>query len=151
MYIIISYDTSITSIIALLQTQNRDLNSDNQRLISSLVNLRHTFDFIQGLINSLRNEILGLASISAYITFSMGLQLEYLKLKSNNGGEFTSLSRAYKGEESVSTQEIVKELIKAIEIRQSKLKVVDRLTDVLSNTRLVLKIKQMINITCQTS
>ena len=44
--------------VSLLQTQNRDLNADNQRIISSLVNSRHTFDFMQGLVNSLRNEIL---------------------------------------------------------------------------------------------
>ena len=45
------------------------------------------------------------------------------------------------GEESVSIQEIKKELIKAIEIMQSKLQVNDRLTDVLSNALLVLKDK----------
>jgi hypothetical protein len=46
-------------------------------------------------------------------------------LKSNNGDEFASLRRAYKGEEGVSRQEIKKELISAIQIMQSKL---DRLT-----------------------
>ena len=34
--------------LGLLQTQNRDLNADNQRIVSSLVNSRHTFDFMQG-------------------------------------------------------------------------------------------------------
>jgi hypothetical protein len=122
-----------------LQTQNRDLNADNQRITSSLVDSRHTFDFIRGYINSLGNEILGLVSISSYIACSIGLQFEYLeKLKSNNRNEFTSLSRAYKGEESVSIQEIKKELIKGIEIMQSKLDVNDRLTDILSNARLAL-------------
>jgi transposase len=48
------------------------------------------------------------------------------------------LCRAYKGEEGVSTQEIKKELIRAIEIMQSELEVNDRLTDVLSNARLAL-------------
>ncbi|MGC1927893.1 MAG: hypothetical protein WA667_02880 [Candidatus Nitrosopolaris sp.] len=75
--------------------------------------------------------------LSAYITCSIGSQFEYLeKLKSNNRNKFTSLNRAYKGEESVSIQEIKKELIKAIEIMQSKLDVNDRLTDILSNARL---------------
>jgi DNA-binding transcriptional MerR regulator len=115
-----------------LQTQNRDLNAHNQRIISSLVNSTYTLDFMQGYINSLY-------SISAYITCSIGLQFGYLeKLKSDNGGEFTSLSRAYKGEGTVSIQEIKKELVKAIEIMQSKLDVNDRLTDVLSDTRLAL-------------
>jgi hypothetical protein len=69
-----------------LQTQNRDLNADNQRISSSLVNSRHTFDFMQGLINSIRSEIQGSVSISAGITRSIGAQFEYLeKLKSNIG------------------------------------------------------------------
>jgi hypothetical protein len=45
------------------------------------------------------------------------------------------------GEESTSIQEIKKELIKAIEIMQSKLEVNDRLTAVLSNALLLLKDK----------
>jgi predicted nucleic acid-binding Zn-ribbon protein len=70
--------------VNLLQTQNRDSNKDNQRINSSLANSRHAFDFIQGLINSLRGEIPGLVSISADITRSIGLQFEYLeKLKSD--------------------------------------------------------------------
>jgi hypothetical protein len=120
--------------VSLLQTQNRDLNADNQRIIS-----RHIFDFMQGLVNSLRNEILGLASISAYITCSIGLQFEYPeKLKSDNCNEFASLNRAYKGEEGVTIQEIKTELIKAIEAAKSRLEVNDRLTEVLSSTRLAL-------------
>jgi hypothetical protein len=119
----------------LLQTQNRDLNVDNQRIISSLVNSRHTFDFMQGFINSLRSEILGLVSLSAYITYSIGLQFEYLeKLKSNNGDEFALLGIAYKAEESVS-YEIKKELINPIENMENKLEVKDRLTGALSNVR----------------
>jgi hypothetical protein len=125
--------------VGLLQTQNRDLKTDNQRILSSLINSRNAFDFMHGLVNSLRNEILGLVSISGYIACSIKLQFEYFeKLKSNNGDEFASLSRAYKGGDSVSIQEIKKELIKAIEVMQSKLQVNDRLTDVLSNARLAL-------------
>jgi prefoldin subunit 5 len=103
--------------VSLLQTQNRDLNADNQRIISSLVHSEHTLDFMQGLVNSLRNEILGLASISAYIICSIVLQFKYLeKLRSNTGNEFTSVSKAYKGEESVSTQQIKKELVRDTDI-----------------------------------
>ena len=123
--------------VSSLQTQNQDLNKDNQRILSSLINSRHTFDFMCGLINSLRNEILGLASISAYITCSVQLEFENIEnLKCNNGNEFASLSRACKGEENVSIDEIKKELIKAIEVMQNKLDVNDRLTDVLSSARL---------------
>jgi hypothetical protein len=37
----------------LLEAQNSDLNADNQRIVSNLVNSRYTLDFMQG---SLRNE-----------------------------------------------------------------------------------------------
>ena len=117
-----------------LQTQNRDLNADNQRIVSSLVDSRYTLDFMQGYINSLRNENLGLVSICAYITCSIGLQFKYLeKLKSSNGDGFAVLGSAYIGEESVS-QEIKKELIRPIENKENKLEV-DRLTGALSNVR----------------
>ena len=98
-----------------LQTQNRDLNADNKSIVSSLVDSRYTLDFMQGYINSLRNEILGLVSICAYITCSIGVQFKHLeKLKSSNGDGFAVLGSAYKGEESVS-HEIKKELIRPIE------------------------------------
>jgi hypothetical protein len=65
--------------VSSIQTQNRDLNADNQRIIPSLVHSGHTLDFMQGLVNSLRNEILGLASVSM-------LQFKYLEnLRSNTG------------------------------------------------------------------
>jgi hypothetical protein len=69
---------------------------------------------MHGLVNSLRNEILGLVSISAYITCSIGSQFEYLK--SSNGG-FATLASA-----SVP-HEVKKELIKPIENIESKLEV----------------------------
>ncbi|MGC2572322.1 MAG: hypothetical protein WA364_12490, partial [Candidatus Nitrosopolaris sp.] len=56
--------------VGLLQSQNQDLNADNQRIIASLVNSRHTFDFMQGYINSLRGQILALLSIPPYIICS---------------------------------------------------------------------------------
>lgn len=74
-----------------------------------------------GLVNSLRNEILGLVSISACI-YSIGLQFEYLeKLKSDNGDEVASQStnpqRRRKGLNTGDKEG----LIKAIGIMQSKL------------------------------
>jgi hypothetical protein len=120
--------------VSSLRTQSRDLNADNQRILSALINSRHAFDFMKGLVNSLRNEILGLVLIAACITSSLRLQFEYFE-KAN---DFASLARAFKGDESISIQEIKKELIKAIEVIQRKLGVNDRLTDVLSKARLAL-------------
>jgi hypothetical protein len=45
------------------------------------------------------------------------------------------LASAYIGEQSVSIQEIKKELIKPIENKENKLEVIDRLTGALSNVR----------------
>ena len=111
----------------LLQKENRDLDVDNQRIMSSLAHSRHTFDVMHGLVNSLRNEILGLISISAYITYSIGSQFEYLK--SSNGDGFATLGSSYKGEESVP-HEARKELTTPVE---NKLEVKDRLTGALSS------------------
>jgi hypothetical protein len=71
-------------------------------------------------VNSLRNEILGLVSIAANLAYLMNLQFDHIEdLKLNYAvgrcHEFASLTRAYKGEEPVSIQEIKKEVIKAIE------------------------------------
>jgi cell division protein FtsB len=55
--------------VSLLQSQNQDLNKDNQRILSSLINSRYTADFLHGLVNSLRNEILGLVLIAASIAY----------------------------------------------------------------------------------
>ena len=116
-----------------------DLNTHNQCIISSLINSRHTFDFLQGRVDSLRNEILWSVLIATCVAGSTKSHFEHLeKLNPNSGDEFASLSKAFKGEESVSIQEIKKELIKAIEITRSKLDVNDRLNDVLSSTRLAL-------------
>jgi cell division protein FtsB len=129
-----------------LQTQERDLNENNQRILTSLVHSRHTFDFFHGSISSLRNEILGLVSVAAYIPYLMQLQFEYHQnLESNHVAgrdEFVSLTRACIGEEPVSVQEIKKELIKAIEVMQTKLDVNDKLSENLSNTRLALMNKE---------
>ena len=125
--------------VNLLQIQNQDLNKDNQRILSTLINSRHTVDCLHGLVNSSRNEILGLVLIAAYIACPTKLQFEYLEnLKSNKGDEFASLRRAYKGDKNVSVLEIKKDMIKAIDVVQSKLEINDRLVDVLSSTRLAL-------------
>jgi hypothetical protein len=131
-----------------LQTQSRDLSADNQRMLSSLVDSRQTFDFLRGSIDSLRNGILGLVSIAAFVSHSSKMQFDYLhNLKLNYGGSrdgFVSLTKACNGEDSVSIQEIKKEVIKAIEVMQSKLDVNDTLSQILSNARLALMEKDWI-------
>jgi hypothetical protein len=125
--------------VNLLQTQNQDLNKDNQRILSSLINSRHTVDFLHGLVYSLRNEILGLVLISAYIACPTKLQFEYLELKANNEDhEFLSLRRAYKGDKNVSVPAIKKDVIKAIDVIKGKLEINDKLVELLSSTGVAL-------------
>ena len=93
-----------------LHTQKRDLNVENHRMLSSLVDSRHTFDFLYGSVNSLRNEALELVLITAYLTCSMVSQFESfqnlrLNYTTDAGTEFPSLTRAYKGDKTVSMQE----------------------------------------------
>ncbi|MGB6528482.1 MAG: helix-turn-helix domain-containing protein [Candidatus Nitrosopolaris sp.] len=123
----------------LLQTQNQDLNKDNQRILSSLINSRNILDFLHGFVNSLRNEILGLVLIAACIACPTKLQFEYLELKANDEDhEFLSLRRAYNGDKNVSILEIKKDMIKAIDVIQSKLEINDKLVELLSSTRVAL-------------
>ena len=128
--------------VASLQTLKKDLNTDNQGMLSNVVDSRHAFDYLQGRVDSIRNEILGLLSAAGCITYLVKLQFENPQnLKSDyvvDRVEFASLSRACKGEEHVSMQDIKKEVIKAIEVMQGKLRMNDTLSEILSNTRLAL-------------
>jgi len=98
-----SFDVEVQKMkmeVNLLQTQNQDLNKDNQSIMSSLTNSRHTVDW---LVYSLRNESLGL------LECPIRLQFEYLELKTIvEDHEFLSLRRAYKGDKNVSIPEIKK-------------------------------------------
>jgi hypothetical protein len=70
---------SLRKEVGLLQMRKADLNDDNQRIPSGLVDAPHTFDYLQGSVNSLRVEILGLVSVAAYITYLIKLQFEHLE------------------------------------------------------------------------
>jgi uncharacterized coiled-coil DUF342 family protein len=134
---------SLRKEVGSLETQRRELNTDNQRMLSNIVDSRHTFDYLHGRVDSLRNEILGLLSAAGCITYLIKLQFNYLEdLRLNyavdGGDEFVSLTKAYKGEEPVTVQEMKKEVIKAIELLRSKLDVNNKLSEILYNTRLAL-------------
>jgi len=62
-----------------------------------------------------------------------------LKYVSSYGDEFLTLTRAYRGEDYLSTQEIKKDLIKAIEAGQSKLDADEGIKRLLSDVLVALK------------
>jgi hypothetical protein len=65
------------------------------------------------------------------------MKMQFNLLQTQNH-EFISLRRASKGEKNISILEVKKDMIKAIEVLQSKLEMNDKLVDLLSNTRLAL-------------
>lgn len=62
---------SLRKEVGSLQTEKRDSSTDNQRILRSLFESRHAYDLLYGSTSSLRNEILGLVSIAAYIPYLM--------------------------------------------------------------------------------
>ena len=121
-----------------LQTRSRDLDECNKKTGLNLAESLRVFDYMEGLVTSLRTEIFGLASIAVYAVQSENLENLKPDRIGGAGNKFDSLRRAYNGEESVTIQAIKNEVIMAIEVMQSKLGVNDRLSDILSNTLIAL-------------
>jgi hypothetical protein len=97
---------------------------------------------------SLRNEILGLISIVAYIVYllhveSKGLQkLQDNIVSSHPNSEFILLTMAAKGE-AVDLQKLKIALVKAIEVTLDKLNGNSKLNEILSKARLELLGEQL--------
>jgi hypothetical protein len=109
---------------------------DRESFVSELEHYGSLKSTIQVLSQQADKTRMELGLLQTQNNCSIGLQFEYLeKLKSSNGDGFAKLGSAYKGEESVSIQEIKKESIKPIENMESKLEVKYRLTGALSNIR----------------
>jgi len=102
-------------------------------MLSSLAESRRTFDFLNGLSFSSRNNILSLISTVTCLVYLRNLQFEYLQNMKTD--QFESLSRAYNGEQGVSTKDVMRDLIKAIEFMQNK---PDLNEKALSNVRVTL-------------
>ncbi|MDQ3903535.1 MAG: hypothetical protein M3247_07845 [Thermoproteota archaeon] len=103
---------------AFLVIQNQDLERDNMMIFSSSIHLSRTFDFMQGVVVSLRKEIMNLASIYMFIITHLLKQQSHDigKVQSaNQVNEFSALSRSKRGE-SVSFQEIKEDGIQAINV-----------------------------------
>ena len=62
--------------IALLKTQKEDLHHDYQKTLSESVHSRQAVNFLQGSVFSLRNEIMALALIWAFIIYLLKSQVQ---------------------------------------------------------------------------
>ena len=111
-------------------------------MVSGLVYLSHKISFLQGYIDSLRNEIAAQALISAVIThFFLKSQIEDLQRTTfyyNNIQGFLPLIRASNGDSTVPTHEIKLAVIKALELLIDKVTPNSKLNETLFNTKLAL-------------
>jgi DNA repair exonuclease SbcCD ATPase subunit len=135
--------SKLRSELAVLQTQKEELNTDVQTMLSSLVESVRSFDLLNGLLASSKNNILTLVSTVACLVYLRNLQFGYLQNTKTDHtsygiGEFESLSRAYSGEQGVSTKDVMKDPIKAIEFMQDKPDLNDKLREALSSVRATL-------------
>ena len=128
--------------ISTLKKEKQDLHMHNQKMVSGLVYLNKQMFMLQGYIDSLRNEIMGLALISTVIThLFLRLQIEDLQRTTfyyNNIQGFLPLIRASNGDSTVPTHEIKLAVIKALEILIDKVTPNSKLNETLFNTKLAL-------------
>jgi hypothetical protein len=122
-----------------LQTQKQDLDTYNQKLVFDSVNSKQIIYYYHGLVDSLRNETLGLFSFVALImNYLLNLRLEELD-KLNGLAKFMPLMRADRGE-AIPVMELKMALIKAIGVIIDKINANGdkRLAEILSEARLEL-------------
>ena len=128
--------------IASLKEEKHQLEMDNQRMTSALINSNHKMFFLQGYMDSVRYEIAASALIATIIAYLLKSQIEDLQgMKFFYYNDFLPLIRAYNGENDIPIQDIRKGVIKALEILLDRIKSDDnsnKLTEILSTTRNVL-------------
>jgi hypothetical protein len=115
--------------VALLKIQKEELHQDYQRTLSNSFHSRQIVNFLHGVAFSLRNDIMVLASIWAFIIYLLKSQVQDIhKLQLHPFDEFEVLSKAIEGKESIPVKDIKKAVAKAIEVLLSKLEPNDSLT-----------------------
>ena len=139
-------DKAITS----LKNEKQNLEIYNQKTSSDLVYLNHKAFFLQGYIDALRNEIIGLSLTAAIIMHLLKLPMEdfqrlkfYFCYNNNIHSDFLPLIRAHNGEANIPIQQIMAGVIKAIETLLDKVRSDDnndnsKLIETLTNTRAML-------------
>jgi predicted nucleic acid-binding Zn-ribbon protein len=139
--------------IASLRKEKQDLETDTQKISSTLAHLNHDIFFLQGYINALKNEIIGLSLTAAIITYFLKLPIDdfqksgfYYYVNRNNiqNSDLLPLIRADNGEKNILLQQLRKGVIKAIEILLGRIRSDNneannsKLIEILTNTTNVL-------------
>src|SRR5215207_8400514 len=106
--------------LASLHIERQNLHMQNQRMFSTLLYSKQMVSFFSGSSVSLKNEIVGLISIIAYMMYLLDVESKGLqKLQDNIGShpdsEFIPLTMAARGE-VVDLQKLKIALVKAIEV-----------------------------------
>ena len=117
--------------IASLKREKQDLETNTQKISSVLAHLNHDIFFLQGYINALKNEIIGLSLTAAIITYFLKLPIDdfqklgfYYYINTNNiqSSDLLPLIRADNGEKNIPIQYLRIGVIKAIEILLGRIK-----------------------------
>jgi hypothetical protein len=115
--------------IALLKTQKEDLHHDYQKILSKSVHSRQAVNFLQGSVFSLRNDIMALALIWAFIIFLLKSQVQDThESQPHQSVEFEAFSKTIKGNEAIPVKDIKKAVAKAIKVLLSRPDADDNLT-----------------------
>jgi len=133
--------------LASLHIERQNLHMQNQRMFSTLLYSKQMVSFFSGSSVSLKNEIVGLISIIAYMMYLLDVESKGLqKLQDNIGShpdsEFIPLTMAARGE-VVDLQKLKVALVKAIEVTLEKLNSNSKLNEILSKGRLALLGEQL--------
>jgi len=128
--------------VSSLRAEKQDLDTQNEAIFSALQYSKQLVSFFSGSCVSLRNEILGLISIVAYLTSLLNMESERLQKVQGHishppDSEFLPLIMAAKGED-VDSQKIKIALVKAIEVTLKRLSGNNKLNEILSKGRLAL-------------
>jgi FtsZ-binding cell division protein ZapB len=133
--------------VASLRAEKQDLNSQNQRIFSTLQYSKHIVSFFSGSSVSLRNEITGLVSIMAYTIYLLNIEIERLeRLRGSSNhpqdSKFMPLAMAARGED-VELGKLKVAVTKSIEVMLERLNNNSELKEILSNGRLALLNEQL--------
>jgi hypothetical protein len=101
------------------------LEQENRRIFSSSIHLIRVFEFVQGAVFSIREEIKNLVSIYLFVTEQLlkmqSHDIKKMQLGPNQFNEFAALSRSKMGQKDVPISEIKKDVKEAIEILINKI------------------------------
>ena len=117
--------------IASLKKEKQDLETDTQKTSSALAHLNQNIFFLQGYIDALKNEIIGVSLTAAIITYLLKLPIDdfqrlafdyYVRKNNIQSNDLLPLIRADNGEKNIPIQHLRIGVIRGIEILLGRIK-----------------------------